>query len=518
MRPHAYADLDERDTVPGIVARRAAENPDRVYLTDITAGASLTFGEAHQRFLTWADALRRAGVAPGDRVGVMLPNMPEVSVCYGAILRAGAVVMPMVFLLAVPEITHILTDSGARAIITSPEFYPNVKAAMAAMASPPVVIVTGAAPAEPGVLSYDALLGDATDAHPIVDRTPEDLAVVSYTSGTTGRPKGVMLTHGNLLFNAENTSTVVPTRDGDVSIACLPLAHLFGLGSMLVGQLFKLKGILLPWFTAEGFFDAMNTHHATSTAMVPTMVSYMLGHPDFDSVDWSSLEWAVVAAAPVPVELADEFEKRTGARVLEGYGLTETSPTTSVMRMQDARRPGSCGRPVPHVEVAILDDDDQPVATGEPGEVGIKGPNIMAGYYNMPDETAQALRNGWFHSGDIGHVDADGFLYITERKKDMIIRGGFNIYPRDVEEVLYGHPAVQECAVVGMPDAKLGEEVKAYVVLRPGETATEEQLLAFCREQLAKYKTPKSIAFLDALPKNPIGKILKKDLRELAAK
>jgi long-chain acyl-CoA synthetase len=486
------------------------------YVSVVFNGQELTNVELQDRAARFATALAGLGIAPGDRVGVMLPNMPEVSVSYGAVLRIGGVVMPMVFLLAVPEINHILADSGARAIITSPEFYPNVSAALAGLEQPPMVIVTGAAPSDPGVLSFDALLSDARRPHDIVEREGRDLAVVSYTSGTTGRPKGVMLTHANLLFNAENTSKVTPTKDGDVSIATLPLAHLFGLGSSLVGQLFKLKGILLPWFTAEGFFEAVDKHRATSSALVPTMVSYMLGHPDFDAVDWSSFEWCVVAAAPVPAELAEEFEKRTGARVLEGYGLTETSPTTSLMRLADGRRPGSCGRPVPHVDVAILDDDDQPVATGEPGEVCIKGPNIMAGYYNLPEETAAAMRGGWFHSGDIGHLDTDGFLYITDRKKDMIIRGGFNIYPRDVEEILYGHPSVLEAAVVGVPDPALGEEVKAFVVLRPGHTADSDELLAYCRERLAKYKSPKSVAFIDALPKNPIGKILKKDLRALS--
>ncbi len=483
------------------------------YVSVVFNGREFTNVELTDRAARFATALAGLGVGPGDRVGVMLPNMPEVSVSYGAVLRVGAVVMPMVFLLAVPEIHHILADSGASAIITSPEFLPNVTTAMEGLARPPIVIVTG--DPQPGMLNFDALLSEASGSHSIVDREASDLAVVSYTSGTTGRPKGVMLTHANLLFNAENSSKVVPTRDDDVSIACLPLAHLFGIGSSLVGQLFRLKGILLPWFTAEGFFDAVNTYRATSSALVPTMVSYMLGHPDFDTVDWSSLRWVVVAAAPVPVELADEFEKRTGARVLEGYGLTETSPTTSVMRIDEARRPGSCGRPVPHVEVAILDDEDRAVSTGEPGEVCIKGPNIMAGYYNLPEETAVAMRNGWFHSGDVGHLDADGYLYITDRKKDMIIRGGFNIYPRDVEEVLYGHPAVLEAAVVGVPDPTLGEEVKAYVVLRPGATPAPEDLLAYCREQLAKYKTPKSVVFIDALPKNAVGKILKRDLRAL---
>jgi long-chain acyl-CoA synthetase len=463
----------------------------------------------------FANALEGIGIVPGDRVGVMLPNIPEIGACYGGISRMGGVVMPMVFMLAVPEIAHILKDSGAAAVITSPEFHGNITAATKDMPSPPKIIVLGdQAPQE--TLHFQGMVDQAAPDAGIVDRKEDDLAVVFYTSGTTGRPKGVMLSHGNLMFNAENTSKAVPTGDGDVSIACLPLAHLFGMGSTMVGQLFKLRGILLRWFSAEGFFDAVSNHQAKSSAVVPTMLAYMLGHQDFDKVDWSHFEWLIAAAAPVPVELADEFEKRTGARVLEGYGLTETSPTVSIMRMEDARRPGSCGRPTPNVEVAILDDADKPLPAMETGEVCVKGPNVMVGYYNMPEATADAKRNGWFHTGDMGHLDEDGFLYITERKKDMIIRGGFNIYPRDVEEVLYGHPAVLEVAVVGVPDAKMGEEVRAYVVLRQGETATADELLEHARDHLAKYKTPKDLVFLDALPKNPIGKILKKDLREMA--
>ncbi len=463
----------------------------------------------------FAAALEGLGIEPGDRVGVMLPNIPEIGSAYGGISRAGAVIMPMVFMLAIPEIRHILRDSGASAVVTSPEFYGNVAEAMKDLPRPPQVIVLGD-PVPEGALSFQSLIDAATPKQDIADRAEDDIAVIFYTSGTTGRPKGVMLSHGNLLFNAENTSTLGLTRDGDVSISCLPLAHLFGMGTTMLGQLFKLKAVLLRWFTAEAFFDAVNDHGAKSSAVVPTMLAYMLGHPDFDKVDWSRFEFIVVAAAPVPVELADEFEKRTGARVLEGYGLTETSPTVSVMRREDPRRLGSCGKPVPNIEVAITDDDDRPVATGETGEVCVKGPNVMKGYYNLPDATAEAMRNGWFHTGDMGHLDEDGYLYITERKKDLIIRGGFNIFPRDVEEILYGHPAVLECAVVGVPDPKMGEQVRAYVVLRPGESATADDLMDYACEHLARYKTPKDIVFLDALPKNPIGKILKKDLREMA--
>ncbi|HEX9697535.1 MAG TPA: long-chain-fatty-acid--CoA ligase [Actinomycetota bacterium] len=468
--------------------------------------------DAAARFAT---ALKDAGVRQGDRVGVMLPNLPEVGVAYGALLRMGAIVMPMVFLLAVPEIRHILEDSEATFIITSPEFQPNVAAACDGLAKPPRTIVVGDAVPD-GCLSYAQMVDGPGRPHPVEDRGSDDLAVIMYTSGTTGHPKGVMLSHGNLLFNSENSARAVDLRDGDVSVQALPQAHLFGLASSITASLFKVKGVLLRWFTAEAFFEAVTRHRANSSGVVPTMLTYMLAHPQFDEVDWSSMRWVVCGAAPLPVDVAAEFEKRTGARVLEGYGLTETSPTVSVMRIEEPLRPGSCGKPIPNVDVAILDDDDNPVAIGETGEVCVKGPNVMKGYYKLPDVTEGVMRGGWFHTGDMGHLDTDGYLYITERKKDLIIRGGFNIYPRDIEEIIYGNPAVQECAVVGYPDAAMGEEVVAYVVLRPGESVTEDQIVDMCRENLAKYKTPKHVRFVDTLPKNPVGKILKKDLRDRA--
>ncbi|HVL89244.1 MAG TPA: long-chain fatty acid--CoA ligase [Actinomycetota bacterium] len=478
-------------------------------------GREFTNVEMLEKAARFATALKDAGVKEGDRVGVMLPNLPEVGIAYGALLRMGAIVMPMVFLLAVPEIRHIIEDSEATIIITSPEFRPNVAAACEGIANPPRTIVVGDTTPE-GCLSYAQMVESPAEPHPVVERGADDLAVIMYTSGTTGHPKGVMLTHGNLLFNAENSAKAVDLRDGDVSVQGLPQAHLFGLASSITGSLFKVKGILLRWFTAEAFFEAVNTHRANSSGVVPTMLTYMLSHPQFDDVDWSSMRWVVCGAAPLPVEVAAEFEKRTGARVLEGYGLTETSPTVSVMRIEEPSRPGSCGKPVPNVEVAILDDDDRPVPAGETGEVCVKGPNVMKGYYKLPDATAEVMRGGWFHTGDMGHLDEDGYLYITERKKDLIIRGGFNIYPRDIEEIIYGNPKVQECAVVGVPDPSMGEEVVAYVVLRPGESLTEDEVMSLCRENLAKYKTPKYVRFIDSLPKNPVGKIMKKDLRDRA--
>lgn len=463
----------------------------------------------------FAAALHEAGVKPGDRVGVMLPNLPEVGIAYSGILRMGAIAMPMIFLLAIPEIRLILEDSEATLIMTSPEFHPNVAAAIQGMSRPPKVVVVGDVVPE-GCLSYAQMVAASQAQFPIVPRQEDDLAVIMYTSGTTGRPKGVMLSHGNMTFNAESSAKAVDLRQGDISIQALPLSHLFGMAATVTGSLRRVTGVLLRWFTPEGWFDAVNRYRATTSAAVPAMIATMLAHPDFDAVDWSSFRWCVVAAAPVPVEMAEEFEKRTGARILEGYGMTETSPTVSVARPDGPRRLGHAGHALPGVEVAILDDDGNAVPKGEQAEICVRGPNVMQGYYRMPDVTAEAMRFGWLHTGDIGYLDDEEFLHITERKKDLIIRGGFNIFPRDIEELIYTLDGVQECAVVGLPDARLGEEVVAYVVPRPGATISEDAVIALCREGLAKYKTPKHVKIVDALPKNPIGKILKKDLRSRA--
>lgn len=460
----------------------------------------------------FASTLRDLGVTPGDRVAVMIANMPEVASTYGAILRSGGVVVPILFLLAVPEVTHIFADCQPKVVVTSPEFLPNILAAREGSPNPPTVVVVGG---EAGEHLAWATAIDRTDRTSMVERDPSDLAVVSYTSGTTGRPKGVMLTHGNLAFNAENTRQVVPSRDGDVTMLMLPLAHLFGISSMLVQQSFKTTSVILPWFIPDDVLDAVDRYGVTGTAAVPTMLTLLLAHPRFDEIDWTPLRWIVVSAAPVPQELAAEFERRTGSRVLEAYGQTEASPTISIMRIDQPRRPGSCGQVVPDVEVEIRDDDGVVLAAGQSGEICARGPNIMAGYYGLPDATADTVRDGWLLTGDIGHLDDDGYLYITERKKDLIIRAGFNIYPRDVEEVLYEHPAVMEASVVGAPHPTLGEEVVAFVVLRSDAEATDLELLEFCRARLAKYKSPSRVLFTDVLPKNAIGKVLKRDLREM---
>jgi long-chain acyl-CoA synthetase len=346
-----------------------------------------------------------------------------------------------------------------------------------------------------------------------IERRDEDLAVILYTSGTTGLPKGVALSHSNLESNARSAAALHELDRQDWSVAVLPLSHSYGLTVMNAGHLLGSRAVLLRWFNPEHVLETIQRFRAAAMSGVPTMWVYLLHYPDAERYDTSSMRVWGSGAAPLPVEIVDPFEKKFGGRLLEGYGLTEASPVVSAHRLAGVRKLGSVGQPIPNVEVSIQDDSDRSLPVGDVGEVCVKGPNVMVGYYKNRDETARTIRNGWLHTGDMGRLDADGFLYIVERKKDLIIRGGFNIYPREVEEALYAWPKVAEAAVVGVPDALMGEEVRAFVVLKEGQTATAEEVIAFCQSRLTHFKCPKEVRFVASLPKNPIGKILRKELR-----
>ncbi|HBH01505.1 MAG TPA: long-chain fatty acid--CoA ligase [Candidatus Rokubacteria bacterium] len=455
-----------------------------------------------------ANALRRLGIGPGDRVVVMLPNCPEVLQAYAAILKLGAVIVPVIFLLNPEEVRHILADSGARLALTSPELLAKLEGFTGT-----TVLVGGEAP---GTRGYDELIAREADAFAAVDREDRDVAVILYTSGTTGRPKGVALSHANLASNARAAANLYELDRTAWALGVLPLSHSYGLTVMNAGNILGTRAVLLRWFNPEGVLEAIARFRVQSMSAVPTMLVYLLHYPDADRFDTSSMRLWGSGAAPLPLEIVEPFEKKFGGRILEGYGLTEASPVVSAHRLSGVRKLGSVGLPIPGVEVRIHDDDDRALPAGELGEVCVRGPNIMLGYYGLPEETTRTLRGGWLHTGDVGRLDVDGFLYIVERKKDLIIRGGFNIYPREVEEVLYAHPRVAEAAVVGMRDPLMGEDVLAFVALKPGAAATADEILAFCQERLAKYKCPKQVRFVDALPKNPVGKILRKELRALA--
>ena len=480
-----------------------------------------------------ATGLQALGIKKGDRVIVMMLNCPEVLIAYQAIARAGALIIPVMPLLKAPEVRYIAENSTAKVVFTSPVLLPLLSSALADVPTVQHIISTGnpevqatrtQSTGDAGSRSYAihaysdiVIQGEAgaehflssKDAVPVAE---DDIAVILYTSGTTGRPKGVVLTHRSLISNAlGGRGPERETRDEGHTLAVLPLAHAYGI---LAANVFFLRGqtiVAHPRFDTSAVLSAIERHHIVSFAGVPAMFVALLFTPDTDKYDTSSLQTCVSGSAPLPKAVLEGFEQKFGCRILEGYGLSEASAALTGHSLEMERRPGSVGKPLPNVEVLVVDENDQPVPVGEIGEVIARGPNVMTGYYNMPDETEAALKNGWLHTGDMGRFDEDGYLYIVERKKDLIIRGGFNIYPRDVEEVLSRHPAVGEVAVVGIPSERMGEEVKAFVVTRAPVDA--ETLLAYCREWLANYKTPSEIEFISVLPRNAVGKIDKKELR-----
>ncbi len=481
-------------------------------------GRTYTNRELHEMSCRLAQALVDLGLSPGDRVVVMMPNGPEVLVSYPAAWRAGMTVIPVLFLLEAHELEYILVNSAAKVVITSPEIYPKVARAVRALASPPRVIVTGDAAVPPGCASFDELVKKSAPWTDVVERDGGDLATILYTSGTTGRPKGVMQTHGNLHANAMNSWNTSVTRERDeMSLLVLPLAHTFGLGVLVSGYLFGSRSVLMRWFDAEKALELIERHSVKTMAGVPTMFVYMMMHPGAAKYDTSSVTRWLVGAAPMPSEQIREFEEKFGGTMHVGYGLSEACPGVAVEREGMPRKPGSTGVAVEGVSLKIVDDEGRELPRGQMGEICAKGENVSPGYHDDAEATAEAFKGGWLFTGDVGYLDDDGYLFIVERKKDLIIRGGLNVYPKDVEEVIHRHPAVREVAVVGVPDPRMGEEVCAYVVTRPGAAVSPEEITLFCQEHLAKYKTPRFVELVSELPRTGIGKIQKKELRKLAA-
>ena len=488
-----------------ILQASAAERPDHpaIRFEDRT----LSYAEVDRAARGVAAALRSRGIEAGDRVALLIPNVPEFTLAYFGILYAGGTVVPLNVLLSAPEVTYHLKDSGAKLLIAHP-FFAEPARRGAEEAGVPFLPSSGEGSDTLGALAG----GDPLDAlHPT---SPDDTAVILYTSGTTGRPKGAELTHSNLFVNC---AVVVPrlvelSRD-EVALATLPLFHSFGQtciqnATLAAGGTFTL----LPRFTPADALRLMQDHGVTLFAGVPTMYFALLHHEGGEKFDLSKLRLCMTGGAPMPLEVMRAFEERFGVAILEGYGLSETSPVASFNMLTRPRKPGSIGYPVWGVEMAVLDDRDRPLPEGERGEICIRGHNVMKGYWRRPDATKEAMRGGWFHSGDIGYRDEDGCYFIVDRKKDMILRGGFNVYPREVEEVLYEHPAVVEAAVIGVPHESHGEEVKAVVALSPGAKLAEDELIDWCKERLAAYKYPRIVEFRDSLPKGPTGKILKREL------
>jgi long-chain acyl-CoA synthetase len=465
-----------------------------------------------------ATGLEALGLVADDKVVVMMANGPEVFVAYEGIWRAGLVAIPVLFLLDARELRYILDDSGAKAVVTSPEVYEKVAQATDGIGRKVHVLVTGPrASVPPGSLCFDETVERSAPRHDIAVRDEEAIATILYTSGTTGRPKGVMQTHHNLLANAHNAWNTSKSRvRGETSVVVLPLAHSFGLGALVSGYLFGGRAILMRWFNPEGALELIQRYRAKGMAGVPTMFVLMLMHPNAGLYDTSSVTRWVVGAAPMPAAQLEAFEKKFGGVMYVGYGLTESCPGVAVEREGAPRKPGSTGQPMEGVTVRIVDDEENELPRGEVGEIIVRGENVSPGYYKNPQATAETFRGGWLFTGDLGYLDADDYLFVVERKKDLIIRGGLNIYPKDVEEVIHRLEGVREVAVVGVPDAVMGEEVCAYVAWKAPVATTPEQVIAHCQAHLAKYKSPKYVEFLPSLPKTGLGKIQKKEVRKLA--
>jgi long-chain acyl-CoA synthetase len=488
----------------------AAEHADRPALRMDDAG--LTYGEFRDAALRVAASLQARGISPGDRVGLVLPNVLSFPVVFYGALLAGAVVVPMNPLLKAREVEYYLRDSGARLVVAlEPSADPVVEAA----GTVGIEAVT-VGPALPEALIADATPGGTTPGGTTpggaMERSGDDLAVILYTSGTTGQPKGAELTHANLAGNCRtNADTLAENTADDVIMGCLPLFHVFGLTCGLNTAV--LRGSLLtlvPRFDGTKALSVIERDRVTIFEGVPTMFAAMLHSPDAGWTDVSSLRLCVSGGSAMPVEIMRAFEETFGCVILEGYGLSETSPIASFNHPHAERKPGSIGTPITGVEMRLVDDAGADVPAGEVGEIAIRGANVMNGYWQRPEETAKAIPDGWFRTGDLARRDEDGYFFIVDRKKEMIIRGGYNVYPREIEEALYEHPAVAEVACVGITHPELGEEVAAAVALKPGASAEVAELRDFVKSRVAAYKYPRHLWLVDSLPKGPTGKILRR--------
>ncbi|HEY7984691.1 MAG TPA: long-chain fatty acid--CoA ligase [Ktedonobacterales bacterium] len=500
-----------------MLARTASQTPDKTAV--IFRDAPTTYGELDRRANQVANALIGLGIQPGDRVALYIHNLPLFIEAYYGILRAGASVIPLNVLYKAGEVEYIFQDSGARAIVT---FGPFVQVALAAQANAPALRhVIVAAPEEvPGTLAWRATFGAAAETPPNVPVAENDVAVICYTSGTTGRSKGAMLSHGNLLANCHQCNLVpgFHTTPEDVLWLALPLFHIY---AMNVGMnLTFMNGgsvALVERFEPASSLEVIQKQRCTVLLGAPPMFYAWATMPNLRAYDLSSVRFIASGAAALPVAVLEQFEALAGVPITEGYGLTEASPVVTSSAAGPVVKPGKVGPAIPGVEVKIVDEAGKEVSRGEVGELICRGPNIMLGYWNQPEATAATIRDGWLHTGDLATADEDGYFAIVDRLKDMIVVSGFNVYPREVEEVLYRHPAVAEAAVVQYPDPYQGESVMAYVVLKPDHAATEQEIIDYCRGEMAVFKCPRRVVFRDALPKNETGKVLRRVLREEAA-
>jgi long-chain acyl-CoA synthetase len=457
-----------------------------------------------------ASGLSELGLAPGERVVVTMANCPEVALTYQAVWRAGAVVTPATFLLPATDLRHVVADAGASAVVTTPEFLDKVAEATAGLTHIRHVICTEAA--REGVLALGQL--EQAPPGPIVPRGDDDLAALLYTGGTTGRAKGVMLSHANLYFSGRAAHDAAHVPGVNRALTTLPLSHAYGLLVTIAAmhQSEQSVNVLLRWFDPAAFLALIPAHQLQLSAVVPTMLQILLGMA-LEDHDLSTLRYLSSGGAPLAREVEQEFCRRVpSVSIRQGYGLTESAALISTNPV-GAEKPGSVGMPVPGTELEIRDADGRPLPAGQAGEVCCRSPGVMQGYWHAPEATAETLHGGWLHTGDIGYIDEEGYLFIVDRKKDLIIRGGFNVYPRDVEDALVEHPAVQMAGVVGRPSDRHGEEVVAFVSLAGDARISPDELIAWARDRIGGYKYPRELHVVDAIPLTAVGKIDRKALR-----
>ena len=470
-----------------------------------------SYRELNERANRFANAMLRLGVGRGDRVAMLALNEPEYYDMFFGLGKIAAILVPINYRLAGPEIEFILSDSEARVFVFGEDFTDTVDSIRGQIPAKEFVAISEEAPE--WATCYETMIGGSSAEEPAIRGGDDDTLTILYTSGTTGRPKGAELSHSYYFWSSVNLMATLGTRIGDTPLVALPLFHIGGLAGPPWFAYQGAKTVLLRSLDPKRFLELLGEEGVTGFGSVPALLDFLKLVPDFEKYHWNSVTVILVYAAPVPVTLIEEYAE-AGIEVRQLYGLTECN-TGTVLSAEDALpKAGSCGKPFFHVQVRVVDDDGRDVGPEERGEVLLRAPNTMKGYWNRPEDTAEALKDGWLHTGDIGRLDEDGYLYIMDRKKDMIISGGENIYPAEIEDSLRRHPKVADVGVIGCPDKKWGEAVKAIVVVKEGERLAEEELIEWCQGKIARFKIPKKVVFTDSIPRTPTGKILKRVLRE----
>lgn len=471
---------------------------------------SATYSELNQLVNRFASGLSAQGIGKGDKIALLLGNTPQFLIAYYGILLTGASVVPINPIFTSREISYILLNSQAKAVIATSSLQALLADLKEQLKTLKLVIYTEPVESE---YTFDMFLQDSNSVYESPSVDEEDLAVILYTSGTTGDPKGAMLSHRNMASNAEAVSKMFELIPEDRVVTVLPMFHVFCMTVCMNAPIASgATMLILPRFSPTEVIKTIREEQATVFVGVPTMYNFMFQLNESTADDFSSVRLCISGGAPIPVELLNKFEEKYKVCILEGYGLSESSPVATFNSLRGVRKLGSIGIEIPGVRVQVVDGEGREVARGEVGEIIIQGPNVMKGYLGMPEATALALKDGWLYTGDLGKMDEEGYLYIVDRKKDMILVGGYNVYPREVEEVLYQHRSVVEAAVIGVPDGEYGEAVKAYIV-KKDDNLTADDIIRFCQARLAKYKVPKHVKFMAELPKNTTGKILRKSLK-----